>query len=129
MKAGMRRVICGSGKSTLIRCINRLEKHEAGVITIDGIVIDDRAAGRQALRNNVGMVFQQFNLFPHLTILQNLTLGPMRARKLPAAEARDLAIHYLERVFKRTQWKELFKSWQVIIQNGYKYFSIRTISL
>ena len=94
-------VICGpsgSGKSTLIRCINRLEKHEAGVITIGGIVIDDSTAGRQALRNNVGMVFQQFNLFPHLTILQNLTLGPMRARKLPAAEARDLAIHYLERV-------------------------------
>jgi len=99
--AGQKLVICGpsgSGKSTLIRCINRLEKHEAGVITIGGIVIDDSAAGRQALRNNVGMVFQQFNLFPHLTILQNLTLGPMRARKLPAAEARDLAIHYLERV-------------------------------
>jgi len=99
--AGQKLVICGpsgSGKSTLIRCINRLEKHETGVITIGGIVIDDSATGRQALRNNVGMVFQQFNLFPHLTILQNLTLGPMRARKLPAAEARDLAIHYLERV-------------------------------
>ena len=99
--AGQKLVICGpsgSGKSTLIRCINRLEKHESGVIKIGGILIDDSAEGRLALHNNVGMVFQQFNLFPHLTILQNLTLGPMRARKLPAPEARDLAIHYLERV-------------------------------
>ena len=72
-------VICGpsgSGKSTLIRCINRLEQHDAGGIMIDGVAVDDSAAARAVLRNNVGMVFQQFNLFPHLSILDNLTLGP-----------------------------------------------------
>ena len=94
-------MICGpsgSGKSTLIRCINRLERHEAGEIRIDNIVVDDSSTGRAVLRNNVGMVFQQFNLFPHLTILENLMLGPVRARKMAEAEARDLAMHYLERV-------------------------------
>jgi ABC-type polar amino acid transport system ATPase subunit len=94
-------VICGpsgSGKSTLIRCINRLERYEAGEIRIDDIVVDDSPTGRAVLRNNVGMVFQQFNLFPHLTILENLMLGPVRARKMAEAEARDLAMHYLERV-------------------------------
>ena len=73
-------VICGpsgSGKSTLIRCINRLEQHDAGNIMIDGVTVDDGAAARAVLRNNVGMVFQQFNLFPHLSILDNLTLGPV----------------------------------------------------
>ena len=94
-------MICGpsgSGKSTLIRCINRLERHEAGEIRIDDIVVDDSPTGRAVLRNNVGMVFQQFNLFPHLTILENLMLGPVRARKMAEADARDLAMHYLERV-------------------------------
>ena len=94
-------MICGpsgSGKSTLIRCINRLERYEAGEIRIDDIVVDDSPTGRAVLRNNVGMVFQQFNLFPHLTILENLMLGPVRARKMAEAEARDLAMHYLERV-------------------------------
>jgi ABC-type polar amino acid transport system ATPase subunit len=98
---GQKLVICGpsgSGKSTLIRCINRLEQHEAGEIRIDGTLVDDSPSGREALRNNVGMVFQQFNLFPHLTILENLMLGPVRARKLPEAEARELAMNYLERV-------------------------------
>ena len=98
---GQKLVVCGpsgSGKSTLIRCINRLEKHEAGYILIDGVAVDDSPAGRSILHNNVGMVFQQFNLFPHLTILENLTLGPVRARRLPPAEAHDLAMHYLERV-------------------------------
>ncbi len=98
---GQKLVICGpsgSGKSTLIRCINRLEQHEAGEIRIDGTLVDDSPSGREALRNNVGMVFQQFNLFPHLTILENLMLGPLRARKLPEAEARELAMNYLERV-------------------------------
>ena len=98
---GERIVICGpsgSGKSTLIRCINRLERHEAGEIRIDGIVVDDSPTGRAVLRNNIGMVFQQFNLFPHLTILENLMLGPVRARKMAEADARDLAMHYLERV-------------------------------
>ena len=94
-------MICGpsgSGKSTLIRCINRLERYEAGEIRIDDIVVDDSPTGRAVLRNNVGMVFQQFNLFPHLTILENLMLGPVRARKMAEADARDLAMHYLERV-------------------------------
>jgi len=101
IKLGQKLVICGpsgSGKSTLIRCINRLERYEAGEIRIDNIVVDDSSTGRAVLRNNVGMVFQQFNLFPHLTILENLMLGPVRARKMAEADARDLAMHYLERV-------------------------------
>ena len=101
IELGQKLVICGpsgSGKSTLIRCINRLERHEVGEIRIDNIVVDDSSTGRAVLRNNVGMVFQQFNLFPHLTILENLMLGPVRARKMAEAEARDLAMHYLERV-------------------------------
>ena len=101
IKLGQKLVICGpsgSGKSTLIRCINRLERYEVGEIRIDNIVVDDSSTGRAVLRNNVGMVFQQFNLFPHLTILENLMLGPVRARKMAEAEARDLAMHYLERV-------------------------------
>lgn len=98
---GKKVVVCGpsgSGKSTLIRCVNRLEKHEAGSIKIDGVEIDDGPAARQALRNNVGMVFQQFNLFPHLSILENLTLGPIRARGMSKQAAGDLAEYYLERV-------------------------------
>ena len=98
---GQKLVICGpsgSGKSTLIRCVNQLEQHQHGQIYIDGVDVRDGAAGQAAIRDNVGMVFQQFNLFPHLTILQNLTLGPIRARGLPAAEAADLAMFYLERV-------------------------------
>ena len=101
VELGQKLVICGpsgSGKSTLIRCINRLERHETGEIRIDGIVVDDSPTGRAVLRNNVGMVFQQFNLFPHLTILENLMLGPVRARKMTEVDARDLAMHYLERV-------------------------------
>ena len=101
IELGQKLVICGpsgSGKSTLIRCINRLERHETGEIRIDGIVVDDSLTGCAVLRNNVGMVFQQFNLFPHLTILENLMLGPVRARKMAEADARDLAMHYLERV-------------------------------
>ena len=101
IELGQKLVICGpsgSGKSTLIRCINRLEHHEAGEIRIDGVVVDDSPTGRAVLHNNVGMVFQQFNLFPHLTILENLMLGPVRARKMAEADARDLAMHYLERV-------------------------------
>ena len=98
---GERVVVCGpsgSGKSTLIRCINRLEKHEAGTITVEGVELTDRRDSLNAIRAAVGMVFQQFNLFPHLTVLENLTLGPVRARKMPQAEARDLAMRYLERV-------------------------------
>ena len=98
---GKKFVICGpsgSGKSTLIRCINRLEEHESGSITIDNVEIDDSESARDVLRNNVGMVFQQFNLFPHLTILDNLVLGPVRARGLTKHQAAELAQYYLERV-------------------------------
>ncbi len=101
VRLGERIVVCGpsgSGKSTLIRCINRLEKHEQGSITIDGVELNEGKESLHAIRANVGMVFQQFNLFPHLTVLENLTLGPVRAKKLPKAEARDLALRYLARV-------------------------------
>ena len=101
IELGKKFVICGpsgSGKSTLIRCINRLEEHESGSITIDNVEIDDSESARDVLRNNVGMVFQQFNLFPHLTILDNLVLGPVRARGLTKHQAAELAQYYLERV-------------------------------
>jgi len=94
-------VICGpsgSGKSTLIRCLNRLEKHESGEIVIDGVAIDDDSTDKETIRRNVGMVFQQFNLFPHLTVLENLILGPMRARGLTRKEAVELAEKFLDRV-------------------------------
>ena len=97
--AGEKIVVCGpsgSGKSTLIRCINRLEAHDSGAITVDGVTLDDRTADR--VRREVGMVFQQFNLFPHLTVLRNLTLGPMRVRGLSGAEAEAKAMEYLDRV-------------------------------
>ena len=94
-------VICGpsgSGKSTLIRCINRLEQHDAGNIMIDGVTVDDGAAARSELRNNVGMVFQQFNLFPHLTVLKNLTVAQTGVLGRPKAEAISIAREMLERV-------------------------------
>jgi general L-amino acid transport system ATP-binding protein len=99
--AGRRVVICGpsgSGKSTLIRCINRLEAHDEGRIAVDGVELDEDTRHIAAVRREIGMVFQQFNLFPHLTVLRNLTLAPMRARGLGRAEAEALALHYLERV-------------------------------
>ncbi len=98
---GERVVVCGpsgSGKSTLIRCVNRLEKHESGTILVDGLELDDSRRSLDAIRARVGMVFQQFNLFPHLTVLENLTLGPLRARRKSAEEARELAMRYLTRV-------------------------------
>ncbi len=94
-------VICGpsgSGKSTLIRCINRLEEHDGGTITVDGIVLDRDLRHLQAIRREVGMVFQQFNLFPHLTVLENLTLAPIRVRRTPRAEAERQARALLDRV-------------------------------
>jgi general L-amino acid transport system ATP-binding protein len=98
---GERVVVCGpsgSGKSTMIRCINRLERHEAGQITVDGVELTDDPKQIEAIRRDVGMVFQQFNLFPHLTVLENLTLAPMRVRGMARAEAEESAMHFLERV-------------------------------
>ena len=94
-------VVCGpsgSGKSTVIRCINRLEEHQEGRIVVNGQELDDDTRNVAAVRREVGMVFQQFNLFPHLTVLENCMLGPTRARGLPKAEARDRAMEYLTRV-------------------------------
>jgi len=98
---GERIVICGpsgSGKSTLIRCINRLEKHNDGRINIDGIELTDKVENIDAVRREVGMVFQNFNLFPHMTIAKNLMIAQQLVRKTPKAEARQVAMQYLERV-------------------------------
>jgi len=98
---GERVVVCGpsgSGKSTMIRCVNRLEEHDAGDIIVDGVTLDDNAASISAIRREVGMVFQQFNLFPHLTVLENCILAPMRVRRTPRAEAQDAAMAMLARV-------------------------------
>src|SRR4029077_7972035 len=94
-------VICGpsgSGKSTLIRCINGLEEHQRGTIVVDGVELTGDVAKIDEVRREVGMVFQQFNLFPHLTILENCTLAPVWVRNVPRREARALAMRYLERV-------------------------------
>lgn len=88
----------GSGKSTLIRCINRLEEHQRGKIVVDGVELTNNLEQIEAIRREVGMVFQHFNLFPHLTILENCILAPMWVRKLPRKEAVDRAMYYLERV-------------------------------
>ncbi|CUH68842.1 Glutamine transport ATP-binding protein GlnQ [Thalassovita autumnalis] len=98
---GERVVVCGpsgSGKSTLIRCINRLESHEAGEIIVDGMTLSDSKDSLEKIRGSVGMVFQQFNLFPHLTVLENLTLGPRRVLGLSEEDAKARAMTYLERV-------------------------------
>lgn len=99
--AGERVVVCGpsgSGKSTLIRCINGLERHQQGEIRVDGELLTQSRKSIDAVRQKIGMVFQQFNLFPHLTVLDNLTLGPVRARGLTRKDARSLAMRFLERV-------------------------------
>ncbi len=99
--SGERMVICGpsgSGKSTLIRCVNQLESHDAGQVIVNGQELGHDRKALRAVRTSVGMVFQQFNLFPHLTVMDNLTLGPMRARKLSKEAATELATRYLERV-------------------------------
>lgn len=98
---GEKIVICGpsgSGKSTLIRCINHLETHEGGEIVVDGIPLDNRLKNIDQIRSEVGMVFQQFNLFPHMTVLENCVLSPVWAKGVPRAEAEELARTYLERV-------------------------------
>ncbi|WP_158970118.1 amino acid ABC transporter ATP-binding protein [Chachezhania sediminis] len=94
-------VVCGpsgSGKSTMIRCINQLEAHQKGTIRVDGTDVTPGMKDIEKIRREVGMVFQSFNLFPHMTILDNLTLGPMRNRGMSKAQARELGMHYLERV-------------------------------
>lgn len=101
VQKGERIVICGpsgSGKSTLIRCINRLEEHQRGKIIVDGIELTNDLKNIEKIRVEVGMVFQHFNLFPHLTILENLTLGPIWVRKTPKKEAEEIAMYYLEKV-------------------------------
>ena len=98
---GERIVVCGpsgSGKSTLIRCLNRLEEHQAGMIKVQGIEINNDLKNIDEIRREVGLVFQHFNLFPHLTILENCTLAPIWVRKTPKAEAETIAMKYLERV-------------------------------
>jgi len=94
-------VVCGpsgSGKSTLIRCINRLEEHQKGQIIVDGIELTKDLKNIEKVRSEVGMVFQHFNLFPHLTIVENLTIGPIWVRKTPKKEAEETAMYYLEKV-------------------------------
>ena len=101
VRKGERIVVCGpsgSGKSTLIRCINRLEEHNDGHIIIDGNELTDNVKDIDAVRREVGMVFQSFNLFPHITIVKNLMLAQRLVRKISKADARDTAMHYLERV-------------------------------
>ena len=98
---GERIIICGpsgSGKSTLIRCINRLEEHQRGRIIVDGIELTNDLKNIEKIREEVGIVFQHFNLFPHLTILENLTLGPVWVRKTPKAKAEETAMFFLEKV-------------------------------
>ncbi|AIS16443.1 Glutamine transport ATP-binding protein GlnQ [Pseudomonas sp. MM227] len=98
---GERIVLCGpsgSGKSTTIRCLNRLEEHQKGTIIVDGVELTNDLKQIETVRREVGMVFQHFNLFPHLTILQNCTLAPMWVRKMPKRQAEEIAMHYLERV-------------------------------
>jgi len=101
VKKGERIVICGpsgSGKSTLIRCINRLEEHQKGRILVENIELSHDLKNIEQVRREVGMVFQHFNLFPHLTVMENLTLAPIWVRKMPKAEAEKVAMKYLERV-------------------------------
>ncbi len=103
MKVGEREVVVvigpsGSGKSTLIRCINRLERHDRGAITVDGVELSDDIRNIQEIRRETGMVFQSFNLFPHLSVLDNITLAPRNVRNVPKAEAEATAMELLERV-------------------------------
>ena len=100
VQQGERIVLCGpsgSGKSTTIRCINRLEEHQQGRIIVDGTELTNDLKQIEAIRSEVGMVFQHFNLFPHLTVLQNCILAPMWVRKMPKRQAEEVAMHYLER--------------------------------
>ena len=88
----------GSGKSTFIRTLNALEKHDSGLIKVNGTELNNNVKNIESIRSQIGMVFQQFNLFPHLSVLKNITLAPQKVKKLPKSEAEDLAISLLERV-------------------------------
>ena len=106
IKQGERIVICGpsgSGKSTLIRCINRLEDHQRGSIVVEGVKLSASMKNLRKIRQNVGMVFQNFNLFPHLTILENLTLAPCWVKEMPEKKAMEMAMAYLKRVHIEAQ--------------------------
>lgn len=101
IRKGERVVVCGpsgSGKSTMIRCINRLENHQRGRIVVDGIELTDNLKNIEAVRREVGMVFQSFNLFPHMRVIDNLSLAPMLVRQMPKQEAEDMAMSLLKRV-------------------------------
>ena len=101
VKQGERIVLCGpsgSGKSTTIRCLNRLEEHQQGRIVVDGVELTNDLKQIEAIRREVGMVFQHFNLFPHLTVLENLTLAPIWVQRVPRKEAEATAMHFLNRV-------------------------------
>jgi general L-amino acid transport system ATP-binding protein len=101
VQKGERIVICGpsgSGKSTLIRCINRLEPHQGGNIVVNGVSLDGSVKNIDAIRSDVGMVFQSFNLFPHLSVMENCILAPMWVKKMPKADAEEIAMKYLARV-------------------------------
>ncbi|MCD6151249.1 MAG: amino acid ABC transporter ATP-binding protein, partial [Deltaproteobacteria bacterium] len=109
VKTRERIVVCGpsgSGKSTMIRCINRLEEHQRGKIEVNGIELSKNLKNIEKIREEVGMVFQHFNLFPHLTIVDNLSLGPIWVRKTPRKEAEELAMYYLEKVHIAEQAKK-----------------------
>ncbi len=109
VRKGQRIVVCGpsgSGKSTMIRCINRLEEHQQGQIIVDGIELNDDIKNIENIRREVGMVFQHFNLFPHLTVLENCCLAPIWVRKMPRKEAEEVAMTYLERVHIANQAKK-----------------------
>ena len=110
VKPSERMVICGpsgSGKSTLIRCINGLENHSTGKLVVDGVEVFEGSKEIIKLRQNIGMVFQQFNLFPHLTVLENLTIGPIKVRKIAKQEAEVIARKYLDRVHIPEQAEKL----------------------
>ena len=109
VRRGERIVVCGpsgGGKSTLIRCINAIERHQQGRIVVNGVELTDDLKRIDEVRREVGMVFQQFNLFPHLTVLENCTLAPIWVRKLPKAQAEELAMQYLKRVHIPEQAKK-----------------------
>ena len=118
---GERIVVCGpsgSGKSTMIRCINRLEEHQRGQIIVDGVEVTNNLRDIEAVRREVGMVFQHFNLFPHLTVLENCTLAPILVRKTPKVEAEAAAMKYLERVRIPEQATKYPASFQAASSSG-----------